>query len=579
MSWRRFSASGFLLGTFALAGAGCFSQPVLVRRPVSPSPPVFVSPPDESRPVSAPAVETPPPPAPTAVGKDAEVRIGIDHVGRRLAVYEEELSRWRTVTDRLMAEDVSGAKSLPGGWYDCQQRLETLSEDYSRLQRRIIAGSGDDVEAIDPWVLVEEDFAYQGSGCGDMFREQFAKPVPGKAPLGNIESRGCKVLEAVRRGKYQEALAAYDGLVQGSTGPAVGADVRQAYVMALLRTNRIDAALAELEKILAEYGDFDSWKLRQQLADLQLATGKHAQAVKGYGALVAAADARQKDKEWVREQFALLTSADGRRVEELNSYAAALRSSLTFDGKRVPGELKMWVARLEYSYPGSSFAVKARQLLSQVEGEARAWVSDRLLEVDALVDAHQYAKALANLEDLAGQDLPAEMVEVVRKAMDDVVIVAAQGQDEQRSHNDQILQERWREAGHLFDSERFDEAIVVYSSLFGTTEDVRAREKIGEAAALAAAKMRREGAALFFKAGRTADPAQKKELLLRSRQLLQAILEKYPYVELAEKVAGNLQNIDAQLRAVDAAPGKGGANNGAPVGQPESDGGSDHLSW
>ncbi|MDH4320324.1 MAG: hypothetical protein OEV73_02380 [Desulfobulbaceae bacterium] len=578
MSWQRYKNSGLLLATFALAGAGCLAKPVQVRPPAAaPQPVVAVAPAVSGRaaePVAEPPALSPAPqPVPVSVAAGDGKGLGLEQVARRSAVYEGELSRWRTVTDRMMAEDVSGTKALPDGWYDCLQRVEALYDDYGRLQRRIVADGEREAVLQESWEVAEADFAFQESGCRVLLREQIEKPVAAKGSVSDAESRGRQVLEAVRTGRYQEALAAYAGIASGA---AVDVRVRQAYAMALLRTNQVDAALAELLKIVAEYRDFDTWQLRRLVADLQLAGGKRKEAAKGYEALLAAFGAQQKEKEWAREQLALLAGAD-RRIGEMNSYAEALRAYLTFDGKRVPGELKMWVARLEYSYPGGSYAVKARQLLSRVEDEARAWVGDRLREVDGLVEARQYAQALTRLEDLADQDLPAEMIEVVRKSMDEVVVLSTQVQAEQRGHVEQILQERWREAERLLDAERFDEAITVFSSLFGTTVDVRAREKIGEAAALAAAKMRQEGASLFFRAGRTADIAQKKELLLQSREILQSILDKYPYVELVDKVAGNLQNVEAQLRLVAEGPSTN-TDGSAKTGRPPVDGG-DRLLW
>ena len=205
---------------------------------------------------------------------------------------------------------------------------------------------------------------------------------------------------------------------------------------------------------------------------------------------------------------------------------------------------------------------------------------DQLLGVDALVEIQAYKKALVKLEDLLGQDLPREMVEVLRKTIDEVVIMAAREKEDQRLRAVQMLEERWQEADHLFDSEQFDDAIVVFSSLFGTSYDVEARVKIGDAAALAAAKLRREGAALFFKAGQTTDAEEKKELLLQSQQLLQIILDRYPYVNLVDKVVRNLQIIDEQLRVVDPFAGYGvSGEQDAATGQQGADGDNGSFPW
>lgn len=577
MSWLRFSATGLILGAYILIGSGCASQPVKVRRPVYPLKKVVVPP----RVVRPPVVAPTPEPVSVADRGAAGREFGIDRIAKRLAVYEGRLYQWRAVTDQLRAAEASTGEPLPNGWEVCLQRLEATYGDYNRLRRQIVAGADGDGDAISPWEVVDEDFAYQESGCTALFRERAAQPVAGQRPSVDREGVGSRFCEAVRQGKYQQALDLYRDIDPDSSGQAVTVAVQQAHVVALLRTNRIDEALAGLRNILANSGGFDSWTAQRQVADLLLATGKREAAAERYEALSAAFDRLDKEKGWVHEQLALLASGDD-HDEELSIYGQALRSYLTFDGKRVPGELKMWVARLEYKYPGSAIAGKARQLLNQVESESRTWISDRLLEVDALVEARRYTKALAMLEDLAGQDLPKEMLDVVGKTMDEVVIAAAREQEEKRQRTEEMLQDRWREADHLFDSEQFDEAIVVFSSLFGTADDVKARVKIGDAAALAAAKLRREGAALFFKAGQTADAGQKRELLMQSRQLLQTILVKYPYVDLVEKVARNLQIIDEQLRTLGPLSEDGvdvGGNRNLSDGQSGSGDGDGAFPW
>ncbi|MDH3394193.1 MAG: hypothetical protein OEL66_09300, partial [Desulfobulbaceae bacterium] len=387
-----------------------------------------------------------------------------------------------------------------------------------------------------------------------------AKQVP--VAVGEREVLGRKVRESVQKGKYKEALAAYDKLANDPSGQ-IGIAVQQAYVVALLRTNKADSALVELQKLIEQSGDFDSWTVRRQVADLLMATGKQEAAVAGYQELLVAYNALEKDREWVQGQLDLLADNSEGRGEELSVYGEVLRAYLTFDGKRVPGELKMWVARLEYKYPDSPFAVKSRQLLVRVESEAKSWISDKLLGVDALVEARQFKKALAALEDLLGQNLPKEMTDVVREAMGKVVIVEARYQEDMRTQIDERLQKRWLEAVHLYDSEQFDEAMVVFSSLYGTPYDVDARVKIGDAAALAAAKLRKKAATLFFKAGQATDSGSKKELLLQSRQLLQEIMAKYPYVDLIDKVSRNLQIIDEQLLVADplSYPSMGGGDD------------------
>lgn len=544
MRLMRFDVVWLLSAIFVLAFSGCASQQVRVKPPVYPIEGV----------VNAVEVATPDQVAATALeslsGKPTALsRFGIERVARRLSVYEGWLYRWRAVTTQYEEKVADGAKPLPDDWYDCMHRVEVIYEGYGRFRRGLVAGGDAATDASGSWEVVGADFDYQESGCIDLFQAQVNKSSVKKGTADDVESLGEAVLDAVNKGKYQEALDAFGEIER--IGRPISVAVRQAYAVALLRTNKVDIALTELQKILVENGVFDTWAARLQVADLLLVTGKHEEAVKEYELLIADFDIHAKERKWVKEQLALVEGEKDLHREERAIYGEALRAYLTFDGKRIPGELKMWVARLEYKYPRSNFTDRARQLLSRVENESRGWISDKMRGVDALVEARQYKGAYAMLNDLLGQDLPAEMVEIVRKALDDVAVIELRALEELRSHTEQMLQDRWREAEHLFDSEQFDAAIIVFSTLFGTGYDVDARVKMSDAASLAAVKLRREGADLFFKAGQTADVEQKKELLYKSRQLLQTILDKYPYVDLVDKVTRNLQIIDEQLRVVD----------------------------
>ena len=85
----------------------------------------------------------------------------------------------------------------------------------------------------------------------------------------------------------------------------------------------------------------------------------------------------------------------------------------------------------------------------------------------------------------------------------------------------------------------------------GTSYDDRARQKIDEAANLAAREDRRRAAELFVRSGRTHDLWSRKKLLLASRQLLQDILIKYPQSDIVDKVKRNLQRIDEEIAKID----------------------------
>jgi len=574
MKMLRITVAGLALCGIIFGGGGCTSRPVRVTPPVATSPKVVVPLPPP-RPVAAPEIPAQGPVENTA--RSVVPAPAIEHVAKRLSVYEGRLYRWGAVTGQVMAGD--GA--LPDSWQDCRQLIEIVYQGYGQLRERL--SKGEAVEAgsdIDPWIITGQDFDYEASGCEALLAakvEAMSASHGGEAAAagedvvaGDEQRLAEKVSNDVAQGRYRDALAAYRGYA--SVPAPVGLALGQAYGEALLHTDQVDAALAQFQKLLASPdAGVVMWQLRKRVADLLLAAGRYGEAGRQYQDLAAFFAGLDRDREGVQGQLALLAEG-GAHAEELQVYAAALRSYLTFDGKRVPGELKMWVARLEYAHPESDYTHRARQLLDQAEKEARAWISDRLLAVDGLVDAGQYRKALAKLDDLSKQDLPKEMLEVVQKAMDDVVLIEARQKEELRQKTEMMVEERWQEALHLFDSERYDEAIMVFSALFGTGYDVQARVKIGEAAAKAAATLRRQAAAAFLKARQTADPARKREALLESQRLLQSILDKYPFVELVDKVTANMAVINEQLLAI--APVGEATENGGGAGADPSGGGA-----
>lgn len=119
-------------------------------------------------------------------------------------------------------------------------------------------------------------------------------------------------------------------------------------------------------------------------------------------------------------------------------------------------------------------------------------------------------------------------------------------------------EEQWGKAVNLLEMSRYEEAIQAFSLLRGTGYDGLARERIAEAENLAAFEMRRTAAALFVQAGRAGNTEKKRRLLLDSRRILLEILEKYPGVEIRDRVLQNLHILENHLAGIGPGPGSGG---------------------
>ena len=93
----------------------------------------------------------------------------------------------------------------------------------------------------------------------------------------------------------------------------------------------------------------------------------------------------------------------------------------------------------------------------------------------------------------------------------------------------------------------------MFTQLRDTSYDDRAVMQIAQAEQLAAQENRRKAAELFVRANATRETDKRIELLLESRELLLAILEKYPQSDLVEKVQRNLSRIEEEISAIDPA--------------------------
>jgi hypothetical protein len=103
----------------------------------------------------------------------------------------------------------------------------------------------------------------------------------------------------------------------------------------------------------------------------------------------------------------------------------------------------------------------------------------------------------------------------------------------------------------LVNGQRFEEAINVFRSLLDTEYSDKARAKISELTLDAANADRRKAADLFIRFTKTTDLESRKKLLVESRKYLKNILVKYPEVEIASKVRGNIERVEQEMNAID----------------------------
>ena len=103
----------------------------------------------------------------------------------------------------------------------------------------------------------------------------------------------------------------------------------------------------------------------------------------------------------------------------------------------------------------------------------------------------------------------------------------------------------------LADQSDYDGAIAIFTELLDSGYQSKAEVKIEELSLQAAKADRRKAAELFIRFTKTSDIEGKKRLLIESRNILKDILVKYPEVDIAKKVLGNIDRVEREMNELD----------------------------
>ncbi len=479
----------------------------------------------------------------------------IAYLEQRVSVYEKKLAKWWALEEKTQNLEPNFTK--PAEWTECLSQIECILSDYGMLRTQQLQGASSLAQETPPVTILEaqrRDIVFLESDCEKIL-------APGAEMVGAWVDSWWKPLadqaKAVVRqyfenGEYDKAISAYERLSTIS-GRQIGISAKQEYGLALLYAGRLDDAARVYQELLSEFTGTAQqampWEFLRKAADLSFATGNLAEAKARYEQMVADYQVVTEDNSWIVDQLALINAADISPAE-MAEYTSLLRAFLAFDGQGPGGGLLKQADNLAHNSPA---ALSAKQIREAVKNRVRAWVGSRLVLVDNLTEEKKFGQAKAILEDILSDDLAPDIRGIVQRTMDEVVMAEAQELAAQKLLIEQSLALKWEEANKLLESKRYDEAIKGFKSLLATDYDEQAGKKVTEAARLAAVEKRKEAATLFIKASKAVAPELKKEFLVSSWRLLKEIKEKYPHVDIIDKVIGNLKVLEEQINRLDPA--------------------------
>lgn len=467
-------------------------------------------------------------------------------VKERVTLFEKKKGEWDETARRLASVDAG--KACPSSWYECLQDIEAALVGY----RSLAAGQGRD---LNPWTIIRRDMNYFEKGCDQVLAEVQTK-VPGGpgagAPPLSVEGSVEPIRQHFEAGQYEEAVALYETLAKSEDTATIPQEARLYCSRALVRLGRFQEAATLLTEWLRQAGqttDLAAFETRRLTADVLLAAGQVDEARQIYVGLAKALAPVVSQQEWA----AAHAQAFGEQISEqdLARYEGLIRDYLRFDGKHVPQELIDGAAQLQGEAAGP-LAEMAKMVLAKAMAEAQAWARAQLVEVRGLIASHELIRARV-LVDQVSLTAPVEMRSVISQLQEEIARAEALSQETATSGGEVALSP-WEEALHLFEQQRYDEAIGAFQKLVDGEHGAEAKTKISAAIEYAATALRQQAAALYAKAKKTFDPEAKRQTLLSSRSLLVKLIEKYPESSIVVKARQNLKVLDAELGETKPAP-------------------------
>ncbi|MFV0438717.1 MAG: hypothetical protein ACK5PS_15170, partial [Desulfopila sp.] len=355
-------------------------------------------------------------------------------------------------------------------------------------------------------------------------------------------------------GQYEEIVQAWLQLPSEQTA-GLSLATRLRYGNALMYLRQQDQAAKVYQQIVDTMSGSgqqatDLVSLRKVLADLYTASGNYPAAQQQYQEIAKDYTSLAAIDEWSKLQLSILERS-GSGSPELTEYSGLLRNYLSFipdkDGYKV-----VWQAdEFLKNYPYSAVSSNVDLIKARAQEKADAWMNGFMARLDQLIADKRYQEAVTMVDNAPVDLMDEGQRQALKAKKDDFAMAEAVAQESTRLANVQELQQRWNNGMLLVNDGRYDEAITVFTGLLASEYGTKAKEKIVEISELAARDDRRKAAELFIRYTKTTDLESRKKLLVESRALLKDILVKYPDVDIAAKVRGNIQRVEQEMNSLD----------------------------
>jgi tetratricopeptide (TPR) repeat protein len=480
------------------------------------------------------------------------------YINDRIFEYGRKLDRWKeldkkSVTMKLKDEDAAQMVS-------CFRRLQNVLNGYSELRSKILQAQKVDVATRisneEIFELQKNDIAFLEDACGRLLADSEDKSVGWNqreegADLTQLETL---IDRYAANREYEEIIQVWLKIPESQLG-RVNLRAKILYGNALMYLHQEEKAAEIYRQVVNQMSDSDEQatdlvSLRKVLADLYTASGNYRSAATEYKKISEDYLELGRLEEWSKLQLSILDrSKDG--SPELKEFSEVLRNFLGFIPERDGYKIVWQAEKFQTSYPYSPVVTNVDFIRDSVSEAADKWFNGFLAQIDKLGTEKKFARALKLLETMPTDIIGAEKQLIIKAKNEELQLAEAVENETGKMARMQDLQNQWNNGMLLAEGGRYEEAIVVFTNLLDTEYSTKAETKIKELSSEAAKADRRKAADLFIRFTKTTDLESKKKLLVESRKLLKNILVKYPEVEIAPKVLGNIERVEQEMNAID----------------------------
>ena len=483
-------------------------------------------------------------------------------INNRIYTYEQKLEEWNEAERKLASSPLPQEKLDKIS--ECKAQLNDILTEYKNLHKQLLQQNRvDSAQLLAGDALLQlnqQDIDYLEGGCSRLLVE--LKTTTPRSEV--VAAPDPQIKAAFDAADYDRVTALY-GQTVSTSGLIPAYETTFQYGQALLKNHQEAMARKVFTDLLARVRqqkgqDALLFQLIQVSGDLDFSWGSYDEARRQYEELVRLSMERGAPKaEWAGLQLAGLQYGSA-KPEEMKEYGILLKNYLAFTPKRDGYAVAEQAEKFLLTYPASRLVASVNIIDKTTREQADAWLNQGIKRIEALANERKSQESQTAVQ-------PADPVTPPQQGGLDVVkstVSPAATAQQPPAFDEKVLQEDYNKGLKLLEAKEYDKAIEVFTKLFRTPYEEKARVRIEEAAKLGAQEDRQKAADLFVRSSGSRDPEAKKKLLLSSRQLLQGVLVKYPQSGLNDKVQKNLSRIEEELRAIDptlltAPPAKGGA--------------------